>query len=145
MSSRIHTHPVQWKSKWDRKPRRKILWKYVFLCVSWQFRSILDQSQTKMYWAQRTKNIYNVCHYLNYAILAMSLLSDIEIFSSLFMLKKHLVGLDTYFSVYTHTCTFSHEAHFQHIHGMNFCVCVCFFIIWEFHSHRFYVQSTWLL
>lgn len=106
---RIHTHPIQRNSKWVRKPRRKILWKYVSHCVSWQVRSMLDKSQTEMYRAQRTNNIYNVCQYLKYAILAMSLLSIIKI-SSLFMPKKHLVGLDTihiFFSSHAHMHIFT--------------------------------------
>lgn len=94
-----------------------------------------------------TNNIYNVSHYLNYTILARSLLSDIEIFSSLFMLNKHLVGPDIFFSLHAHMHIFTQGSMFSNTFmGKTFCVCVCvcFLIIWEFHSCRFYVQSTWL-
>lgn len=133
--SRIHTHPVQRKSKWVRKR---------FLCVSWQFRSMLDQSQKCI--EHKEQITYNVCHYLNDAILAMSLLSDIEFFSYLFMLKKHSwIGHNSHLFQFTRTHAHFHRRlhNFQHIHGRN--LFLCFLIIWEFHSRRLYVQSTWLL
>lgn len=133
---RIHTHPIQRNSKWVRKPRRKILWKYVSHCVSWQVRSMLDKSQTEMYWAQRTNNIYNVCQYLKYAILAMSLLSIIKI-SSLFMPKKHLVGLDTihiFFSSHAHMHIFTWGSMiFKNTDGGKIFF-LCFLTMWEFCS-----------